>query len=170
VVCVTPGDAQAYVAWRSQVEGRVVRLPRAEELLAALRPKGRPFWGEQSTELCRYANLADRPRPHAPEAPHCGDAYPGLAPVGRFAPDAAGRFDLAGNAAELTATCNAGDQATSAASSLAGCRVWKVLGGSYESLPEEIDPAHPIARETGHLQWDDANVLTGFRVFREPVR
>ncbi len=169
VVCVSAADAHAYAAWRTAVEGRAVRLPTAAEVLSTLGSEGTHFWGAGLEEACAFANLASHPISHLPEALVCGDPYVHLAPVASFRSDVLGRFDLAGNAAELTSTC-ASDPSLPPATGVpdaAHCRVWRVVGGSYESAPETLDPQHPIALETGHLVWDEASPATGFRVYRE---
>jgi formylglycine-generating enzyme required for sulfatase activity len=120
-------------------------------------------------EVCAFANLASRPVSHLPDARICDDPYGHLAPVASFRPDVLGRFDLAGNAAELTSTClsEASGVGDALAMNQRPCRVWRVVGGSYESAPEVLDPRHPVALETAHLVWDEASPATGFRVFRE---
>lgn len=170
VVCVSAADARAYAAWRASIEGRIVRLPTAEELLTTLGPEGTHFWGVAMENVCAFANLASRPISYLPDARICEDPYDHLAPVRSFRPDALGRFDLAGNAAELTSTCLSEASGTGDGFPMnqISCRVWRVVGGSYESAPEVLNPTHPVALETAHLVWDEASPATGFRVFREP--
>ncbi len=168
VTCVTPADARAYAEWRQREEARGVRLPTLAEMQTALQPDGKtPFWGTDPAEACRHGNFVDAVREDWPERIACADAWTTAAPVAQFAPDAEGRYDIAGNVAEITATCAVPTVPGEAPVPTDRCPVWEVSGGSYERFPAEADPDSAIAREVGILDEGDASPSTGFRVYRE---
>lgn len=139
VVCVSWNDAVAYCRWRSQVEGRVVRLPTADEWEKAARgTDGRLYpWGNIfDYDKCHTAESADEEM---------------TAPVTRYAhvESPYGVRDLIGNAAEWTSTRD-GDYAV-------------VMGGSWRMSCEVY--GLPVLRRKAniHLTRDDI----GFRCVRE---
>lgn len=110
VVNVTWNDAQALAGWLSRMEGRHYRLPTEAEWEYACRAgtHGQYHGGDDPASLARVANVFDAdaaprwPRWAAFALPtHDGFAF--TAPVGSFAPNAFGLFDMHGNVWEWTA-------------------------------------------------------------------
>ena len=115
VIHVSWEDAQAYVSWLSGLTGQRYRLPsEAEwEYVARAGTVTARYWGEDLSDLCRHANGAAR-RPgrlrsaglsgYVRDGP-CADDYGTTAPVGSFAPNAFGLYDVLGNVSEWTQDC-----------------------------------------------------------------
>lgn len=110
VVNVTWNDAQALAAWLSAREGHTYRLPTEAEWEYACRAGTRTRYphGDDPQGLVRTANVFDEdaavhwPRWQAQAlAGHDGHAF--TAPVGSYAPNAFGLYDMVGNAWEWTA-------------------------------------------------------------------
>lgn len=114
-VCVSWNDAHAYLDWLSAGTGHRYRLlSESEWAYAASAGTGQvAWWGADPAAACRYANSADQSfaqgfdslRDFAP----CRDGYAFTAPVGSYAPNAFGLYDLLGNAWEWTEDCGGGD-------------------------------------------------------------
>jgi sulfatase modifying factor 1 len=106
VVNVSWNDAQAFVEWLSEKEGRCYRLPtEAEWEFACSAGANTPFSnGDDPDQLFLIANIADRS--FAAEFPNMkgptqsNDGFPFTAPVGSFAPNVHGLFDMHGNVSE----------------------------------------------------------------------
>jgi len=110
VVNVTWHDAVALAAWLSKKEGRRYRLPTEAEWEYACRAgtQTRYHSGDEPQSLGKVANVFDADAatnwPHWAQYALPGrDGYPFTAPVGRFAPNAFGLYDMHGNAWEWTA-------------------------------------------------------------------
>lgn len=115
VVCISWRDAKAYVAWLSQKTGKAYRLLSEAEWEYAARAGSRTAYhfGNDAKALCSYGNGADqtfgeKPAPNFPkdfaDIP-CRDGHVFTAPVGSFAPNAFGLYDMHGNAEELVEDC-----------------------------------------------------------------
>lgn len=110
VVNVTWHDAVALAKWLSKKEGKRYRLPTEAEWEYACRAgtRSRYHSGDEPQSLLSVANLFDAdaagnwPR-WAQYALPGRDGHPFTAPVGRFAPNAFGLYDMHGNAWEWTA-------------------------------------------------------------------
>ncbi|BEP34547.1 formylglycine-generating enzyme family protein [Variovorax sp. V59] len=110
VVNVTWNDAQALAAWLSKTEGRRYRLPTEAEWEYACRAGTRSRYssGDDPHSLLGAANVFDAnsarywPR-WQPMALDGDDGYAFTAPVGSFAPNAWGLYDMHGNAWEWVA-------------------------------------------------------------------
>lgn len=107
VVNVTWNDAQAMAAWLTKTEGRRYRLPTEAEWEYAARAgtRSRYHSGDDPATLLKAANVFDadsaRHWPHWQAMALKGsDGYAFTAPVGHFAPNAWGLFDMHGNAWE----------------------------------------------------------------------
>lgn len=107
VVNVTWNDAQALAAWLSRTEGRRYRLPTEAEWEYAARAGTRSRYssGDDPATLLQAANVFDadsaRLWPHWQAMALKGsDGYAFTAPVGHFAPNPWGLYDMHGNAWE----------------------------------------------------------------------
>lgn len=116
VVCVSWLDATAYVDWLSETTGEPFRLPTIEESqeAAAAGSETTYFWGEDVSQVCQYANVADAnfkaAFPDDPrQIPACDDGYTYTSPVDAFPPNALGVHDAVGNVWQWTNSCLAGD-------------------------------------------------------------
>ncbi len=120
VTCITPKDAEAYLAWMSKETGKKYRLPTEAEWEYAHRAgsvRKYPF-GNNEELACRFGNIADRSAAAAFARDYDGlDArqYVGVAPcddkadyasiVGMYQPNAFGLHDTLGNIAEFVQDC-----------------------------------------------------------------
>ena len=111
VVCLSFADVDAYIAWLVRVTGEPWRLPSEAEWEYAARAGATATypWGESDSDTCRFANGADL-TPGAdgrrwPMQLDCSDGNAHTAPVGQYAPNAWGFYDMIGNAWEWTADC-----------------------------------------------------------------
>ena len=111
VVCVSVPDAEAFTSWLSAKTGRPYRLLTSTEFEYATRAgaRGPWFWGAREKDACQYANVADATfRRNFVYGPvfNCNDGYEYTAPVGSFAPNPWGLYDMLGNAWEWTVDCH----------------------------------------------------------------
>jgi len=101
VVLITIDDAIAFCAWMSKMMGREYRLATEAEWERAARGglEGKPYpWGD-GLELSRANYLKDQ----------ASKASSGTKPVGSYAPNGFGLFDMAGNAWEWVGDLYDGD-------------------------------------------------------------
>ena len=111
VVCVSWDDARAYVRWLSGETGRRYRLPSNAEWEYAARAGTSTswYWGEGPTGQCSNANGADAAAHQRFEswtlAVSCNDGRVFTAPVGTFAGNRFGLFDMLGNVWEWVEDC-----------------------------------------------------------------
>jgi formylglycine-generating enzyme required for sulfatase activity len=171
-VCVSWVNAKAYVDWLSRTTGKSYRLLSEAEFEYAARAAGssRYGFGNDPGELCKFANGADQSAKAAglpANAPYmnCKDGYPFTAPVGSFAPNAFGLYDLIGNVWEWTEDCFYGDYATarleSASRSTEVCGSRTLRGGDWFSTEQSLRPAVRAKADP-----DAHNDDIGFRVVR----
>ena len=173
VVNVTWNDAQALAAWLSKAEGKRYRLPTEAEWEYACRAGTRTRYsaGDDPQSLGRAANVFDArtakywPR-WAPMALEGDDGYAFTAPVGSFAPNAWGLYDMHGNAWEWVADWH-GDEyyAGSPADDPQGPAEGTVRvrrGGSWHTWP--------FYARSSYRNWnapDTRYTLVGIRLVRE---
>jgi formylglycine-generating enzyme required for sulfatase activity len=116
VIHVSFADAEAFCAWLSSKENRKYRLPKDIEWSAAIGLKEKPFatpseapyevsypWGSVWPPPEGSGNFGDASTAEVMETsviPGYKDGFPYTSPVGRFAPNVLGIFDLAGNVSE----------------------------------------------------------------------
>lgn len=113
VACIRWSDAKSYVSWLSGHTGKKYRLLTEAEWEYAARAgtQGRYVWdAAEASEPCRLANTHDKSgakaAPTLPsQAADCDDGYAGVAPVGQFAPNAFGLYDMIGNVWEWIEDC-----------------------------------------------------------------
>jgi formylglycine-generating enzyme len=145
IVNVTWREAFDYCEWQG---GRLPTEAQWEHAARAGQDGGLYFWGQDVTAAAalRPANAADRtarekyPRWEEAAADY-SDGFAETAPVGRFAPNAWGLHDMAGNALEW-------------------CGDW--YGRDYYSEASEVDPAGPRAGGERSLRggsWQDPHRL-----------
>ncbi len=173
VVNVTWNDAVAMAKWLSQREGVTYRLPTEAEWEYAARAGTRTRFpaGDDPLVLLKTANTFDRetalrwPR-WRDQAGAGSDHYPFTAPVGSFAPNAFGLYDMIGNAWEWCADWYGEDYyAQSPASDPTGPADGNVRvrrGGSWNSWP--------LYARVAFRNWNTPEtryVLVGFRLLRE---
>src|SRR5262249_43082245 len=112
VVCVSYDEAVAYGEWLTRNTAKPYRLSTEAEWEYAARAgsKTARFWGDDTEQTCRYANVADRSRraviwQKVEEVRFfdCDDGYPFTSPVGSFMPNRFGLRDMLGNVWEWTA-------------------------------------------------------------------
>lgn len=109
-VYVSWEDARDFAEWlSSKYDDRTFRLPTEAEWEYGCRAGTETprFWGWDSDEACRFANVHDRgaeKENHLGWPPHdCDDGFSTTAPVGSLAPNPSGLYDMLGNVWEWTA-------------------------------------------------------------------
>jgi formylglycine-generating enzyme required for sulfatase activity len=174
VACVDWHDAQAYVAWLSDVTGESYRLLTEAEWEYAARggTTGEFIWGDAGEQACMYANVYDqsaaRARPDAPiPAVSCDDGHALPSPVGSFAANPFGLHDMTGNVWEWVEDCYAMPHPESAprdgsAQTTDGCDRRSVRGGSWNT---SLDRQRPTFRGRDPAQLNSQ--VFGFRVARD---
>ncbi|MCB2112190.1 MAG: SUMF1/EgtB/PvdO family nonheme iron enzyme [Parvularculaceae bacterium] len=146
VVNVTYDDAQAYVGWLSRKTGRAYRLPTETEWEYAARAGSLGAFSFGSANVSGKANFAA--------------ANGRTLPVGRYAPNLFGLFDMHGNVSEWTADCWTGGEGASLVASF--CSAHVVKGGGWDS---GVQSARASARDGAPTTARRNNV--GFRVVRD---
>jgi formylglycine-generating enzyme required for sulfatase activity len=102
VTCVSWNDATEFCQWLSRKDGRTYRLPTEAEWEYCCRAGSESLFsnGNDQERMVEIANVADATH-HAnlPKTPALdgNDGYASTAPVGRFAPNAWGLYDMHGN-------------------------------------------------------------------------
>jgi formylglycine-generating enzyme required for sulfatase activity len=176
-VCLSWNDAVAYVAWLSRKTGKAYRLLTEAEWEYAARARTQPgqyplyFFGNDLKDLCRHGNVADQTANHrvagieGSTTAACDDGYAYTSPVGSFAPNGFGLYDMSGNAWQWTQDCYhdsyKGASADGAAWTAGDCGSHVLRGGSW------IDP--PVNLRAAIRIWDNSDDRTssgGFRVAR----
>jgi formylglycine-generating enzyme required for sulfatase activity len=167
VVCVSWQDAKAYTQWLSKTAAQPYRLPTEMEWeYAAKAGQGLVTFPWPSNESpCNRANFADQSlailHPQWRLA-NCSDGFELTAPVGSFAANPWGMFDMQGNATEWVSSCYAKAIQTQAEKN-SECAKRVIKGGGWD-MPEKFlrnayrGSARESIRTTG----------IGFRVVRDP--
>ncbi|MEF7614604.1 formylglycine-generating enzyme family protein [Aquincola sp. MAHUQ-54] len=180
VVNITWHDAQALARWLTQREGVAYRLPTEAEWEYACRAGTRTRYhaGDDPRVLLTVANVFDADAlPHwtarwpqwAAQALPGHDGHAFTAPVGRFAPNAFGLFDMHGNVWEWVADWHGdGYYAVSPTDDPAGPDTGEVRvrrGGSWHSWP--------FYARCAFRNWNSPQTrytLVGVRLLREAGR
>jgi sulfatase modifying factor 1 len=110
VVNVNAGDIRAFCDWLSQKDGRRFRLPTEAEWEYGCRAgtDTRYSFGDDPLKMAEFGNFGDaslktrygQKQPDWPTLP-VDDGFVHTAPVGRFAPNAWGLYDMHGNVSEI---------------------------------------------------------------------
>lgn len=157
VTCVRWTDAEAYARWLSRKTGQVYRLPSESEWEYAARA---------GTETARY--WGDRKGRGRANCDGCGSEWDNrrTSPVGSFAPNAYGLYDMLGNNWEWVEDCYSSSYAGAprdGSPRIEGdCRDRIMRGGSWESDPRRLRAANRLKHAP-----DDIDNDFGFRVVRE---
>ena len=163
VIYVSWDDAQQYVAWLSQMTGKLYRLLSDAEFEYAARAGTQTAypWGDDIGE--NNANCVD-----------CGSQWTGsagtwqTAPVGSFAANRFGLYDMVGNVWKWVEDCyhpNYDGAPTDGSTWTGGdCTARVIRGGSWGEGAEHIRPAFRDRTST-----NDRNYTMGFRVGRTLV-
>ena len=175
--CVNWNDAKAYIDWLTKKIGKQYRLLTESEWEYAARATTTPgsasryTFGDDDGAICKYGNVADKTaRQTIPGADTwtifpCSDGYAYAAPVGSFAGNAFGLYDVHGNVWQWTEDCyniSYNGAPTDGSPWIAGdCDHRVVRGGMWGSSPANVR----LAR-----RFKDPNDMrsqgTGFRVAR----
>ena len=171
VVCVNWSDAKAYTRWLTKKAGKRYRLPTEAEWEYAARAgdqTSRP-WGDNASDACRYANVADATAKH--EVPgtaswifhECDDKHAYTAPGGSYRRNAFGLYDMLGNVWEWTEDCQsdqiAGTNDRNRSSAECGRHVLR--GGAWVDSPAYVRYDFRF-----FIGPDDRDFYIGFRVAR----
>jgi formylglycine-generating enzyme required for sulfatase activity len=103
VVHVSWNDAVKFCAWLSKKEDKTYELPKEAEWAYACRTgtATRFWWGDQPEDAKGKENIADaslrKKLPNASWSTDWDDGYPFTSPVGAFAPNPCGLYDINGN-------------------------------------------------------------------------
>ena len=168
VVDVSWEDAQSFVAWLSDSTGYAYRLPTEAEWEYAARAGSvtKYHFGNDESQLCRYANHADRDTRYEWRNTACSDhSGDGLMRVGFYEPNEFGLYDMHGNVWELVEDCwnesytDAPSNGSAWLTGRCGSRVKR--GGAYYSPPRDVRSA---LRSSSSSDFRVFNV--GFRVAR----
>ena len=169
VTCVNWDEAHAYVAWLNSQTGGGYRLPTEVEWEYVARGGATENlvypWGNESARGCPFANAFDRTAMAAYagidtsgfrvfDPMECEDGRLNTAPVGSFAPNGFGVYDLIGNVAEWVEDCYE-----------AKCARRIVKGGSWGTLAHNVRIAERIPYAADHR--DDS---IGIRVVKSTPR
>jgi formylglycine-generating enzyme required for sulfatase activity len=164
-VCVSWQDAQAYARWLSTKTGHQYRLPSEREWEYAARAgSSRPYpW--TGTSVCDHANIADetlRLKQPAWSIEKCNDGHPFTAPVGSYAPNVFGLYDMHGNVMEWVQDCWSPQlQASDGRSAALNCRSRVLRGGGWDLTASYMRSAY-----RGKAAETNRGSATGFRLAR----
>ncbi len=153
--CLNSREYQLYLDWLSQKTGQRYRMPsEAEwEYAARLGSEEVRIWQPEDADACRHLNGADAQFRQAFTDDWltfaCDDGYPITAPVGTYAPNGIGMYDVFGNTAEVTLDCfvngHAGAPTDGSPRAAEPCPVLVYKGGSWAAEPGFMRPAFRVA-------------------------
>jgi formylglycine-generating enzyme required for sulfatase activity len=170
VSCVSWQDAKDYAAWLSRRTHQAYRLPSASEWEYAARAGSvaqRP-WSDPAG-ACSYANVADQTaaqRFQGWAVYPCADKFVQSAPVGSFAANAFGLYDMLGNVFAWTEDCWSEDYQGAPADGSPGmdgdCTQHESRGGSWFTQPDYVRVSY-----RNRFPSDYRSTSVGFRLVRE---
>jgi formylglycine-generating enzyme required for sulfatase activity len=147
-VCFNLMDARAYVDWLVGKTGKAYRLLTEAEWKYAARGRstGSFSFGNDEKNLCRCGNGDLR---RSSDAAFCDDGYVYTSPVGTFAANGFGLYDMQGNAWQWTEDCwhanYIGAPSDGSAWLLGDCSRGVLRGGAWSSLPTGLRVASRLS-------------------------
>jgi formylglycine-generating enzyme required for sulfatase activity len=151
VINVNWHDATAYAEWLSQQTGQRYRLPTEAEWEYAARAGTTTarFWGNDPDAACQFANVHDETAERVNgdfrrESHGCDDRHPQTAPVGSFAPNAWGLYDMMGNVYEWTCSAFDADYGGAEQRCDRSGENRAIRGGSWFNGPDGVRSAYRI--------------------------
>jgi sulfatase modifying factor 1 len=156
--CISWNDAKAYIAWlNAKADGGYRLLTEAEwEYLARAGSTTAYPWGPQIEDGCPYMNgfdqvIVDKKGDLYKGEPvsfaNCSDGYLNTSPVGTYAPNAFGIYDMIGNLGEWVEDCSTQSYASMQSDGAAengDCDKRMVRGGSWGTQPRQLRSAERI--------------------------
>jgi formylglycine-generating enzyme required for sulfatase activity len=174
VVYVSAGDSEAYASWLAAKTGKPYRLPSEAEWEYAARAGTTTarFWGNDTSQACRFANVADETLRKKNSAAadrsryfDCNDGYAMTSPVGSFQPNGFKLYDMLGNVWQWTADCYSanydGAPTNGARATTGDCSRRVLRGGAWINYPWLVRAGY---RFNGDQRY--RGDLAGFRVAR----
>jgi formylglycine-generating enzyme required for sulfatase activity len=170
VVCVSWDDAKAYVGWLSERTGKNYRLLSEAEWEYAARAQTTTarWWGAHADDGCTSANGASLDiKALFPDwtVANYYNGYVLTAPVGCFAPNGFGLYDMLGNVWEWVEDCwndrYMGAPLDGSAWLSGNCDLRVLRGGSWHSNPRAVRSAARYSHMIG-----SGHAAFGFRVAR----
>ncbi|MDB6012947.1 MAG: serine/threonine protein kinase [Gammaproteobacteria bacterium] len=171
VACVSWRDALDYTTWLSHKTGQRYRLASASEWEYAARAgsDARRPWVTEAEAACKSANVADisaAQRYPGWKVHPCNDGYVYSAPVGSFAANRFGLYDMLGNVFEWVQDCwhpdYSGSPSDGSAWLTGDCSQHDMRGGSWFTAPASVSAAARNRFEEGYR-----SNSVGFRLVRE---
>jgi formylglycine-generating enzyme required for sulfatase activity len=175
--CLSWNDATAYAAWLSKKTGEPYRLLTEAEWEYAARGRTGPgsypryFFGDAEKQMCSYGNGADESMKQEVSVSSswlvfpCSDGYAYTSPVGSFAPNAFGLYDMLGNVWQFVEDCYhdsySGAPKDGSAWITGDCSQRVRRGGSWYYGPDYLRAAHRYAHSPVNR-----SAVNGFRLAR----
>jgi formylglycine-generating enzyme required for sulfatase activity len=185
-VCISWGEAKAYVAWLVNRTGKPYRLLTEAEWEYAARGRTEPgtyprySFGNDEKDVCRYGNGADlTARDSIPGARSwtilpCNDGYAYTSPVGNFIANDFDLYDMQGDASQWTEDCwhdnYAGAPSDGSAWISGDCSRHAIRGGDWFFFAPDPRFAAIRAARRGAISVDDHASALGLRVARTLAR
>ncbi len=179
VVCISWNDANDYVNWLSKKTGKPYRfLSEAEwEYAARAGTTTRYSFGDDAKDICTYANVPDQTAKDSVRGSpwlytDCTDGY-GVqtSPVGSFAANAFGLYDMHGNVWEWTQDCYhdsfTGAPIDGSAWTAPSCKRYVVRGGSLSAPIQNSRSASRykgVQIERGDEKLEDSTIHHNFNL------
>ncbi len=166
VMYVSWYDAQAYVQWLKLRTGQPYRLLSEAEWEYAARAGRSTTYVTGECISTQQANFNGQAAHQEPCEATAGVAHKGTIPVGQFAPNGFGLYDMAGNLSEWVQDCWHADHRWASTAGLpresGDCRYRVTRGGSWADDATELR----TARRSHHAA-EDWNPVVGFRVAKD---
>ncbi|MDE0156946.1 MAG: formylglycine-generating enzyme family protein [Gammaproteobacteria bacterium] len=175
VACVSWNDAQAFINWLNEKAGGNYRLPSEAEWEYAARAGSTTeyYFGDSESELCRYANHADRSTYFNWRNESCSDGVGNLAAVvGSYHPNGFGLYDMHGNVWEWVQDCwhdnYEGAPTDGSAWTNGDCSRRVVRGGAWYGLAGDLRSANRSRGDRADRHgYGGGGGLVGFRLAQD---